>query len=213
MGIKVPAIPRGQWEDVGKRYLSGLSMQTVADEFGVSLDAVVYILRKTKVPRRDKTESNRLSYEARPASFSVLPISSEADRALVLAGTMLYWAEGYKTRKASGMDFANSDPDMIDVFMQFLRRRYVLDTDRIICSVYAYADQDLDKLIKFWVRKTGVPKERFKHHYIRRDFKADGRKLSYGVLHIKYNDKKLLRDILNLIESYRSRYCVGGGVV
>ena len=130
-----------------------------------------------------------------------------------LIGAMLYWAEGYKTGKASGLDFANSDPDMVQLFMRFLRARYILDPKRLYCQIYYYADQDLEAISSFWSKKLALTPKDFRYPYKNYKLKTGSKKLQYGVVHIRYNDKKLLRDMLNLVESYRRKYCVGGGVV
>ena len=121
---------------------------------------------------------------------------------------MLYWAEGYKQPKAFGVDFANSDPDMAMLFLEFLRSRYILDQTRLHFSLYYYSDQKLNEIIRFWSKKLAVPAKQFKNHYMKQDPNTNGRKMSYGILHIRYNDKKLLRDLLSLIESHKQEFCV-----
>lgn len=128
----VPAVPHEKWWRVGKLYTSGLSMQEVAKQMGVSIDAITYVLRKTNVPRRSFLEANRLAFESKKPSFTIKKAYSRKGKDLELIGAMLYWAEGYKTNKATGVDFANSDPAMAACFMHFLRSRYVLDRKQII---------------------------------------------------------------------------------
>lgn len=207
------AIPKSKWKTVGKLYMSGLSMRMVAERFGVSIDAVVYVLRKTGVRRRTTAETNRLLYEAQDPSFSVKKPRSQKEKDLHLIGAMLYWAEGYKQPSALGIDFANSDPEMARLFMRFLRTRYVLDEERIRASVYCYANQDTKKIIQFWSTMLEIPKEKFIKPYIRKDHKKGVRQMPHGLVHIRYHDKKLLRDVLGLIESCRHKYCVGGRAV
>jgi hypothetical protein len=206
------SVPHHKWQRVADLYQSGLSMRAVAEKMRVSIEAITYVLRKSGIPRRSPEEAQRLAFESRKPSFS-LRKKAERSRELQTIGAMLYWAEGYKRDTAFGLDFANSDPDMAEIFVRFLQNRYTLDLKRLRCSVYCYADQELEDIVRFWVWRTGFPPRNFKNHYIRKDFTPGARKLPYGVLHIRYHDKKLLRDMLNLIESYRSEYCVGVGAV
>lgn len=196
-------IPKTEWQKVVELYRSGQPMRIVANHYGVSIDVIVYVLRKSNIPRRSFTEANRLRFETAPPSFSIQPKPSKE---LEMLGTMLYWAEGYKQPKASGVDFANSDPDMAFVFLKFLRSRYVLDEKRLHFSLYYYSDQDLSGVIRFWCKKLEVSSSQFKNHYMKKDPQTNKRKMPYGVIHIRYNDKKLLRDVISLIESYKSRY-------
>jgi len=200
------AIPKAKWGLVKKLYLSGLPMREVALRLNVSLDAVTYVLRRSSVPRRSLKEASRLTFEAKAPSFIIRKSRNVLRHEMELIGAMLYWAEGYKRETASGVDFANSDPDMAALFFCFLRSRYILDERRLYFSVYHYSDQNLAKITRFWSKKLGVSVSVFRHSYKRQDPKTQARKLPYGVLHIRYNDKKLLRDVLSLIESYKRKY-------
>jgi len=206
MMVRSPTVPRKVWKRVGNLYLSGLPMREVAAHLNTSIDAIAYVLRKTEVPRRSFAEAQRLVFETKTPSFHLRGSLSKKEKEVELTGAMLYWAEGYKRDTASGIDFANSDPEMINMFLQFLRARYVLNTNRLHCSVYCYKNQDLESLIKTWSRILGLSRRSFKNHYIKQNFKTDSRQLPYGVLHVRYNDKKLLQDVLNLIESYKRKY-------
>ncbi len=55
--------------------------------------------------------------------------------------------------------------------------------------------------------------QQFSQPYIRKDFKKDGRKMKYGLVHIRYSDKKLLLEIENMVDYYIYKYCVGGRAV
>lgn len=122
---------------------------------------------------------------------------------------MLYWGEGYKGTPSSrslGVDFANSDPAMIRIFMNFLRSVYILDEKRLRIFMYCYLDQNIQELMKFWSKITKIPLGQFSKPYVRKDFKNGGRKMSYGLVHIRYSDKKLLIDIKNMIEYYSKKH-------
>ncbi len=189
------------------------SMREIAEYLDVSINAVVYCMRHHGIERRSPAESNRTLYERSKPSFTLRRKNGKSSDELDSIGAMLYWAEGYKRDTASGIDFANSDPDMVLLFLSFLRTRYVLDGNRLHFSLYYYSNQEKDSLIHFWAKKLGVGHEHFKNHYCKMNPNPGARQLPHGVLHIRYNDKKLLRDVINLIDLTRSRYCVGGRAV
>lgn len=198
------ALPKDRWTYVVKQYQSGLSMRAVAEELGISLDAVTYILRRLEIPRRSAQEANQLAYKAKLPSFSIKSARTVEEQLIEAIGATLYWGEGYKSIKAKGIDFANSDVRMVEFFMKFLRTRYTLDEKRLRVLLYCYSDQDINSLITFWSKKLRIPKTQFTRPYIRTDYREDGRKMPRGLVHIRYADKKLLRDVLNLIESFSS---------
>ena len=94
-------------------------MRVVAERLNVSIDVVTYVLRTLDVPRRSYKEASNLAFEAKPLSFSIRKGRSLYSQEMMLIGAMLYWAEGYKRETATGVDFANSDPDMAALFSRF----------------------------------------------------------------------------------------------
>jgi len=62
---------------------------------------------------------------------------------------MLYWAEGFQSEKAKMIDFANSKPEMISLFLKFLRQICGIDENRLRAYLYCYENQSPQKLIKF----------------------------------------------------------------
>jgi predicted DNA-binding protein YlxM (UPF0122 family) len=185
-------------------YEDKLSVQDVATQLGVSIDAVFYCMRKNNLPRRKGNESNLIKFERCELSFRLKKISSERLRTLKAIGTMLYWGEGYKAG-TSMVDFANSDKDMIRLFLKFLRMICGVDEKRLRVYPYFYSNQDANKNINYWNKLTKIPKSQFTKPYIRKDFREDKKdKMPHGLIHIRYSDKKLLNLIKSWIEEYKN---------
>ncbi|HEY4479087.1 MAG TPA: hypothetical protein VI981_01905 [Candidatus Paceibacterota bacterium] len=193
-------------------YEKGYSMNDVAKHYRVSLDMVVHIMRKYDLKRRSHHEANHQWFSKKIPSYRIRSLQKKYNE-LKSAGAMLYWAEGYNSPKGKGVDFANSNPQMIKLFLKFLRTTYELDEKRFRIYLYCYADQDVKGIISFWAETTDIPTSQFLKPYIRQDFRIDGRKMLHGLIHIRYHDKKLLIEIKNLIKYYESKYCVGTQVV
>lgn len=187
-------------------YEKEYSMREIAEHFNISLDAVTYFMRKHDLKRRNFKETNSIRFKNKKLSFKKKNKLTQSDKELQTIGVMLYWAEGYKTEKASGIDFANSDPLMIAAFIDFLRTLYQVDEARFRVLLYCHKNQDVEVLKRYWSRVTKVPLSQFTKPYVRNDFRKDGRKMEYGMIHLRYHDKKLLLDIKNLIECYTTRY-------
>lgn len=194
-------------------YESGLSAQQVADNLGVGIDAIFYTLRKHQINRRTTTESNRIRFERKPSSYSIKSELLEEEERLKLAAIMLYWAEGYKVG-GNHVDFANSDPKMALLFKKFLSEICRVDEKRIRCSLYCYEGQDIEALTVFWSNLLSVPTSQFFKPYIKKQSIPGprGARMTNGLVHIRYYDTKLLRQLLAWIDEYADK-CVGGGVV
>lgn len=194
-------------------YKNGKSARQVAEYFGVSLNAAFYALRRQNVQRRSIQESNRIWYESQPPSYSIKIKLTAKEKRLKLAAVMLYWAEGYKVGKGT-VDFTNSDPDMALIFRRFLSEICGIDQKRLRCCLFAYEGQDLGELTEFWSAFLGVPHTQFTKPYMSKATESGprGPRMTRGLVHIRYCDKKLLRQILDWIEEYKLE-SVGGGVV
>ncbi len=194
-------------------YESGNSAQEVANYYTVSVGAVFYILKKYKIPRRSTRDSNAIKYDRAAPSFILKENLTQDQKELKTIGVMLYWAEGYKIGKNT-IDFANSDPSMVVLFCKFLRQICGITESKIRCSLYCYDTQDLAVLHSYWSSLLSVPLAQFTKPFIK---KADedskrGPRMVHGLVHVRYCDKKLLRQVLNWIAEYQIE-SVGGGVV
>ena len=129
-------------------YQEKLSVQDVANKLGVSIDAVFYCMRKNGLKRRKSNESNLINFEKCKPSFRLRKINTENLRTLKAIGTMLYWGEGGKSEKANIIDFANSDENMIILFLKFLRKICGVDENKLRIYAYLYSNQNINKNIK-----------------------------------------------------------------
>jgi transposase-like protein len=79
---------------------------------------------------------------------------------LFVAGCMLYWGEGAKSRNQ--LMFANSDPDMAALFMRFLRTYFDVRDDavRVTCHLFADHIRRQRELERFWLETLDLPPER-----------------------------------------------------
>jgi hypothetical protein len=116
---------------------------------------------------------------------------------------MLYWAEG--ARSGNTVDFANSDSQMIKIFLRFLREICGIAENRLRIYLYAFSDQNIIVLKKYWSKITQVPESKFIKPYIRKvNSRLKDRRMPYGLIHIRYNDKRLLECIKGWLNEYIS---------
>lgn len=194
-------------------YEGGMSAQMLADYFAVSIGAIYYVLRHNNIPRRTARHTNAIRFAAKPLSYEIKHPLTDTDERLKLGAIVAYWGEGYKVGK-NCIDFANSDPDMALLFRRFLSEICRVDESRIRASLYCYEGQDVTALTSFWSSYLSIPKNQFIKPYVKKQSKPGprGQRMSNGLVHVRYCDTKLLRQILAWIDEYRVE-CVGGGVV
>ena len=189
-------------------YKKGLSVREISDKIGVSMDAVFYFFRKNKIPRRSPAENNNLRFSKKLPSFKIKENLTVKEKELKTAGIMLYWGEGSKWDGEKIVDFANSDEKMIIVFLRFLREVCGIEEKKLRVYLYCYANQKPQELIKFWSKITRIPVKNFYKPYVKQDFKvAKSGKMKNGLIHIRYNDKKLLILIKKWINDFVDKNC------
>ena len=191
-------------EVIKEGYLKkGNSVPKLSKRLGISEDRIYGLMVKYEISRRTYSEANYILHRGR--AFKIRKQLSGKEKALKIAGTMLYWAEGSKASLKSGtVDLANSDPDMIKLFITFLRKICGVDEQRLRIFLYAYEDQNIESLKMFWSSVAQVPLNQFTKPYIRqRTSNKSGRKMPYGLIHVRYADKRLLMLLLLWIKETR----------
>jgi hypothetical protein len=192
-------------QKIGALYQSGLSARQVGEKFGVTPWVVYEFMKKQGLPRRARGQTNKMQFEKSPRSFEIKRHLNEEEVEVLIAGIMLYWAEGAKG--GEGVDFANSDEEMIKLFLRFLREIGNITEERLRVYLYCHADQNVKKLKKHWSDATRIPLSQFTKPYINNDTeKKNGREMKHGMIHIRYSDKRLLREIHDLTEQYVKRW-------
>lgn len=138
-------------------------------------------------------------------------IKSISQKELLLMGTMLYWAEGSKSKEhnvSQGIAFSNSDPFMIRIFLKWLKQYLKIDDDRIVFDIYVHESsfERLSAIKAHWVNATGFPIAKFDKIYWKKNKIKTKRKnvgnQYYGLLRIKVKKStNLNRKIAGLIEA------------
>lgn len=98
---------------------------------------------------------------------------------LFIAGMMLYWGEGTKSAR-SQIRLANSDPEMIKLFLAFLEKACRIPRGKLRLAILSYPDLDEASLRRFWSFATGIPLSQF-HKTMVIKGRHTTRKLTTGV--------------------------------
>ena len=182
-----------------------LSGAEIAKKLKTTQWAIIGFMARNGILRRTFKEANQICFANKPLTFSVKKRLSAKDRKLKMAGVLLYWAEGAKANGKNGctVDFANSNPEMVRIFVKFLRKICRVDEKKLRVYLYCYSDQDIENIKNYWYSLTNIPKSQFSKPYVKNDFLPEkSGKMKYGLVHIRYADKKLLYQIDNWIKEY-----------
>ncbi len=140
--------------------------------------------------RRRSASSALEIFQTADALVGQIPLEPTLGR---LVCALLYLCEGSKNRRAGRVCFGNSDPRVIRMFLSLLRRYFTVDEQRIRCQVMYRADQDFQKLVRYWSSVTDIPKTQF--YQSQPDPRTRGKptcKPHYaGVCVVQYGDARL----------------------
>lgn len=187
--------------DIKKLYGNEYSAPLIAKNLNLSISQVYRSLKRQNIKRRNPTIQNKIRFENSPLSFAFKSGLSNREKELMVAALMLYYGEGAKTSHT--VDIANSDPAVLQLFIKFLRKICRVQESKLRFYLYCFSNQDSEKLIEFWANKLTIDKNQFTKPYVRKidNTKNNTRIMQWGVLHIRYNDKRLLEKILFLCSS------------
>jgi len=193
-------------EKLKKLYERGMSMSEIAEKFGWSVCEVTYWMRKHKITRRSWSQAGYCAYQRRfnKRPFKLRDNLTAEQEKLRIAGIMLYWAEG--TKGGNHVDFTNSDPKAIQIFLKFLREICGIQEERLRLLLYLFTDHNENELKKYWSKITGISLNQFSASHIRRGRKGTyKRKSKYGTAKLRYSDKRLFEQIMKWIEGYLNK--------
>lgn len=205
----------------------GLGIKTIAHNLGVSTSSVSLWCRDIVLTpeqihelerrSRDPRYGRRLAYtqnlrEAKNKKITLLmeeakkEIGDLTERELFIAGVALYWAEGFKKDNLVG--FSNSDPEMVMVFMKWLRLCGVAK-ERLKFRVgvnESYRDT-VEKIERYWRNTLGVKTSQFQKPFLQKvrwKKSYDNPDAYHGVLRVRVaKSTDLLRKIHGWIEGLK----------
>lgn len=123
-----------------------------------------------------------------------------------IAGCMLYWAEGDKSKNVYGM--TNSDASMIELHMNWLRRFFGFNETRIMLKINVYTGEGLtlENIENYWLKTIGINKHILSKFTINCKSNLNGGKnkgkLPYGICTVRYCDTPTVQRIFGAIKEY-----------
>lgn len=158
--------------------LQGMTYDQIQVELGCSKSSISLWVRDLPKPERKRTREEASAIARRGWEITLRQRDEERQETkrqaqseigtmsaneLFLLGVGLYWAEGSKSkphRAQERVSFINSDPDMINVFLAWLRLLRVGD-DRLRFHVHIHETADVASAERFWADLTGADTSAF----------------------------------------------------
>lgn len=114
--------------------------------------------RKQAVKWHNTQKEVRMKIAKSQAEEVFNKLNLEDNSIIELALSMLYLGEGAKQGRTL---LGNSDPMILKFFINALKKIYNLDVTKFKCELHLRADQDPDKMKKFWSNELNMPLSSF----------------------------------------------------
>jgi Homeodomain-like domain len=124
---------------------------------------------------------------------------------LHLAGCMLYWAEGSKDRNT--VKLTNSDPDLLALFVRFLRECYAVAPHRMALSINCHLNNGLElgEIEAWWLHRLGLPAASLRKATVNAPSRASRWRrnvLIYGTARVSVYSTAIVQSIYGAIQHY-----------
>jgi len=124
---------------------------------------------------------------------------------LHLAGCMLYWGEGGKSK--NHVEFVNSDAGMVVFFLRFLRERYDVRDERICltCNCFTNNGLSLEEIEDWWLEQLRLDRRSLRRSTVNTPSRASRGKhrvLLYGTMRVTVHSTAIVQSIYGAIQEY-----------
>lgn len=179
------------------------SVQQIAEKLNFSSSKIKYVLRKNGIKKRKIGEAIRYLNITKfnKGLFKIKENLNEQEEKLRVAGVMLYWGEG--TKSGNCVTLSNSNPEMVALFLRFLRIICGVSENRLRVLLHIYPDHNEKEMKNFWSHLTKIPISQFSKTFVHQKKGGTYKKNSkYGTISLRYSDKKLLEIINGWIKEF-----------
>lgn len=163
--------------------------------------------KKAYKKHAQRIKGRTLKKEKQTQKKAAQEIKNISKKELFLVGVALYWAEGGKKNRW-GLQFSNSDPEMISLIMKFFRKICCVKEEKFYMQLILHENIEEKKAINYWAKITQVPEDQFKKpcYSLSKSSKKirKKRQLPYGTLQVRIHDKKLTHKIYGYVKGLKS---------
>lgn len=169
---------------------------------------------KQKFFKFNKERTERINSENKMiTSEAAKSVPKLSRRDLLLIGSALYWGEGttreYKYNQMHRIAFSNSNPDMIRIFMKYLREVLNVNDQKIHPEIQLHPNIGENKAKAFWSNITNLPQSKFyTYRPVNKSSKFIRPKhfLPYGTLNLRVYKRQLFYRVRGYIQGIINQF-------
>jgi transcriptional regulator with XRE-family HTH domain len=201
----------------------GLPVRVIAERLGVSKGSVSRWVRDVELTAEQHEALRQMNprynnqlrgQEGRSASARAARLEAQRhgrayarrNDPLHLQGCMLYWGEGSKSRNVAAL--ANADPEVLKLYVRFLKQCYGVPAGRMALAVNCYVGNGLgpSEIVDWWLRELDLPACCARSPVVNRPSPASrfrrGHVLPYGTARLNVYSTFVVQSIFGAIQEY-----------
>lgn len=196
------------------------TLQEIADELGVSKGSVSVWVRDVEFVPKPRNRGH-VAHRPHPlhvrklAEIEQCRVEAEAEYSDLSVDQLdafalgLYAGEGAKTPGAVSM--ANTNPLLLRLFIDWLRRNFDIDEDRLRARLYLHEGLDIEEATAYWSAAISIPERQFHLPYrAAADPSRRQAKHERGCLTIVYHCSVTHRRVMASVAAITSRFDLPG---
>lgn len=127
---------------------------------------------------------------------------------LKLAGGLIYMCEGTKLRQDPrykntfiyAIEFTNSNPKLVFLFVKFMRKILKIELNKIKGQLFIYPDLDEKKVKEIWSNRTSIPIEQFQKIIMLKTKVSKFKPNPLGTFKVRYSSKEKFLKLQDIID-------------
>ena len=192
----------------------GFSVREIALRYGVAQSTASLLLREVTLNSKAKALLLKKANQGRFKATQVLIKKREERQNLAISSakkllssiclnksvsflmaSLSYECEGGKSNFGV-LEFTNSDPILVKLFLTSLRKSFTLDEKkfRVVMHLHSYHNETEEKV--FWSSVTSIPEEKFTKTFQKKESGINKKAGYKGCVQIKYFDVSIKRTLL-----------------
>jgi DNA-binding MarR family transcriptional regulator len=198
--IRVIAQRLGVAKSSVSRWVRDIELTGEQHEALRALNPIYNNQRRGQAARRASARAARLEAQAHGRDFA------RGLDPLHIQGCMLYWGEGAKDRNHAAV--ANSDPEVLRLYVRFLQRCYGIPREKMALGVNLHLGNGLTArdIVDWWLRELDLPACCARTPVVARPSRASkfrrGHVLPYGTARVTVYSTFVIQSIYGAIQEY-----------
>lgn len=120
--------------------------------------------------------------------------------------SLIYWCEGSKYPATNKLDFVNSDPTLVKLYVALLRKAFIIDESKWRIHLQIHDIHNFEEVKSYWSNLLNIPKSQFIKPTITKANGGKHRREYWGTCAVRYYDFRIQLKLIGIYEAFVRRF-------